>query len=116
MRKEFQAVFDERYNKELTENTFARESAMWEGAGLYIRRICTYQCILLVSGHNDRASDVALKALCDYCSKFTPESHVYFIASASTIAKHESYNKRLICKILGPCYQPDHLYVNKCKC
>jgi len=88
---EAKAVFDERYAKELRDNVFANNGSIWAAdAGLYIRRIGSWSCVLIVAGRDNRASDAALKAAFDYLSELKLRDHRCFVESATRLNKRHA--------------------------
>lgn len=90
IRDEAKAIFEECYSKQPQEN----KASLWApDMRLYIRKINRTECTVIISGHDNHASDIALKAVFDYLSEFVPEKHCYLIASESSIKKCEKKNK-----------------------
>lgn len=89
--KEAQAVFDNRYAKELEENPHAKHASVFsQEAAIYIKETRRAPMVLAVSGLNNRASDIALKAAYNYMVEiigcrvqfFTDHKHIENINSA----------------------------------
>jgi hypothetical protein len=85
--KEAQSVFDARYSKELSENPHAKHASVFSPeAGIYIKETKRAPMVLAISGLNNRASDIALKAAHAYMFEIIGD-RAQFISCHKTVGR-----------------------------